>query len=376
MRREGGLAGLMNETAGGGPAGGRLVGLDRLRGLVVVVMALDHARHFLEPAHLRPEDLATTTPGYFLSRWVTHLCAPAFVFLAGSGAALQRRPDGLAGRLFVRGLWLMVLEATWVNFSWSFGFAQPYLGVLWAIGGAMVLLAALVRLPRVAVGLVGLLLPVLGLLGVALPWPGGLGVLASPGLVSVGGLDILISYPIIPWFGVLALGWGSLPLQLDGRRRAAVGGAAVAGALTLRLAGLGDPRPWTSAHPDLWRAAADLVDPSKYPPSLTYQALFLGIGLMLIGPLRRLPASLAAPLDVFGRVPLFFYLLHLPLYHLMDMLVSLQLYGTPTVPPDSPPALGWMVAVWAVGLALMVGPSRAWGALKARHPGAWWTAYV
>jgi uncharacterized membrane protein len=376
MRGEGGLAGLMNEPAGGGPAGGRLLGLDRLRGLVVVLMALDHARHFLEPAELSPEDLATTTPAYFLSRWLTHLCAPAFVFLAGSGAALQRRSEGLPGRLALRGLWLIALELSWVNFSWSFGFSTGYLGVLWAIGGAMLLLAAVCRLPRAAVGALGALAPALGLLLSPEGWPLGLRLLIAPVSFTVGELPVVVSYTILPWFGVMAMGWGSLPLQLDPRLRAAAGAAALVGFVALRAAGLGDPRPWTPAHPEAWRAAADFFDPSKYPPSLAYQALFLGIGLLLISPLQRLPAVLAAPLDVFGRVPLFFYLLHLPIYHLMDMLVSLQLYGTTTVPPDSPPALGWMVAVWAVGLALLFGPSRAWGAFKARHPGAWWTAYV
>ena len=364
-----------SEHSAGVAVGGRLVGIDRLRGLVIMLMALDHARHFLEPAHFSPEDLSTTTPAYFLSRWVTHLCAPVFVFLAGSGAALQRSPEGLAGRLAKRGLWLILLELTWVSFSWSFGFSRSHLGVLWAIGAAMVLLAPLVRLPRPTIAVVGLLMPLVGLYlpPESLILPARL--LIFPGSIAPAGHQISVSYAVLPWFGVLAMGWGSLPIQLSPKLRSFIGITALAAYFAMRLLGVGDPRPWLGGQPDAWLNVAELINPSKYPPSLAYQALFLGIGLLLIGPLGRLPAAIAKPLDVFGRVPLFFYLLHLPLYHLIGVGISTLLYDAQRVPADSAPALGWMIAAWVSGLAVMTWPSVRWAELKARHHGAWWTAY-
>lgn len=354
----------------------RLVGVDRLRGLVVVLMALDHARHFLQPEHADPEDLAQTTPLYLLSRWLTHLCAPAFVLLAGAALDLGQRPAAPwpDRRVLKRGLWLIFIELSYVSFCWQFGFARIHAGVLWAIGGSMVLMS-LLPLPRFGLWAVGLGLPLLWAL---LPWShpiGPVGALLWSWSGAIGPVDIGVSYGVIPWFGVLCLGRALSPALRDPARALGFGAASLGLFAALRLVGFGDP---DALDPALygWRAAADLLNPSKYPPSLQFQALFLGIALALITPLRALPGRLGAPLEVLGRVPMFFYLVHLPVYHIIGRVFSTLHYGVAQVPADAAPALHLMALSWVLGLAVVYPACRAWAAHKARHPGAWWGAYL
>ncbi len=354
----------------------RLVGVDRLRGLVTVLMALDHARHFLQPEHADPEDLAQTTPLYLLSRWLTHLCAPAFVLLAGAALDLGQRPAGLwpDRRALKRGLWLIFLELTYVSFCWQFGFARIHAGVLWAIGGGMVLMS-LLPLPRVGLVAVGLGLPLLWAL---LPWShpiGPAGALLWSWSGALGPIQVGVSYAILPWFGVLCLGRALGPTLRAPTRALAVGAASLALFAALRLIGFGDPAALDPALQG-WRAAADLLNPSKYPPSLQFQALFLGLALALVAPLGALPRRLGAPLDVLGRVPLFFYVVHLPVYHVLGLIFSRLHYGVAHVPAEAAPALHLMLLSWVLGLGVVYPVCSAWAAHKRRHPGAWWGAYL
>jgi uncharacterized membrane protein len=354
----------------------RLVGVDRLRGLVTVLMALDHARHFLQPAEADPEDLATTTPLYFLSRWVTHLCAPTFVLLAGAALDLGQRPAGPwpDRRALKRGLWLIFIELTYVSFCWQFGFSRMHAGVLWAIGGGMVLMS-LLPLPRMGLFAAGLGLPVLWSI---LPWThpiGPAGALLWAWTGDVGPIEIGVSYAILPWFGVLCLGRALSPALRAPDRALGIGAASLALFAALRVVGFGDHAPLDPAL-DGWQAAADLLNPSKYPPSLQFQALFLGLALLLIAPLRALPARLGAPLEVLGRVPLFFYFVHLPIYNVLGRIFSTWQYGQALVPPEGAPALPLMALSWILGLLLVYPTCVVWAAHKARHPGAWWGAYI
>lgn len=365
----------------------RVAVLDLLRGLVMVLMALDHSRAFLGGG-TDPLDLATTTPAWFLTRWVTHFCAPVFVALAGLSAALYARRVGVevARRFLVsRGLWLILLEVTVVNFCWQFSFYHVSLLVIWALGASMITLAVTIRLHRLAPLLLGLVV-LLGhdlLSGIdpadmgsmALPW----GLALAPYGFSIGSLPVGVSYPFLPWAGLMALGWASAPwLMGDGevrpRRAIALGLGLLAAFVLLRSLGLyGDPRPWTAQERGWSYTMLSFLDCAKYPPSLHFLLMTLGPALLLLPLLERVGRHLAPLLQVFGRVPLFFYLLHIPLIHLGARLWSLATLG-----PDGhlDQDLGRVYQGWVLVLVLLWPLCQAWGRHKAAHPERWWLRYV
>ncbi len=348
----------------------RLSGVDRLRGLVIVLMALDHMRGFVAP--FSPEDFSRTTLAFFLVRWVTHFCAPVFLLLAGVGANLhsQRGDRAATARfLFTRGLWLMLLELTWVNFSWFFSFDSLHLGVLWAIGGAMVVLSALVRLPRRWVGLAGLLMILVLEFTVLEPDNPVMGLLFEPSSWELGGLSVQVVYVIVPWWAVMALGWGFGDLIRD-RRRVLVGLGMTLAFLGLR-AWNGLDQPW-EVYPETGRTVAHFLNPSKYPPSLLFLLMTLGPALMVLGLLERLPRS---PLDVFGRVPLFFYLIHLPFIHVAGMAWNRLRHGQ-TSASGTELELWAIVGLWVLASALLYPICVRWAALKRKHPDRWWLRYL
>jgi uncharacterized membrane protein len=293
-------------------------------------MALDHTRAFLSDARFAPLDLLHTTPALFLTRWVTHFCAPVFFLLAGLGAALslgygRARPE-FSRSLLTRGLWLVLLELTVVSVGWHFTFrVVPWTaGVIWALGWSMVLMAALAWLPLPVVAVVGVALIGLHNATDAVP-PDAFG--AAAWLWRVlhvpdRNADTLIrvDYPIVPWVGVMALGYcmGPLMRQPPTRRRRALlalGVLTVAAFLALRVTnGYGDPQPW-SAQPTRTATALDFLRVRKYPPSLDFLLMTLGPAFMALAWLERARGRLATILVTFGRVPLFFYVLHIYLAH-------------------------------------------------------------
>ncbi len=315
-------------AAGEARAATRLASIDRLRGLVIVVMALDHLRDFFDADALRfsPTDLEHTYPALFFTRFVTHYCAPTFTLLAGLSAFLaasrfsSRRE--LAGFLASRGLWLILLEAFVVSPVWSLGSGKIELGTLWAIGCGLIALSGLVFLPARVVFAVGLAL-VFGhnlLDGVHARDLGAFGpfwrLLHERGPLPFG-LAGGVLYPALPWIGVIALGYGlgplfSLPSTQRLERLSAMGLAAVALFLLLRGINLyGDPRPWTAQASGVLTALS-FLNVTKYPPSLDYALVTLGPALVLLAVMeRRGGGPLAAALETFGRAPLFFYVLHL-----------------------------------------------------------------
>ncbi len=393
-------------------AGARLAEIDMLRGLVIVIMALDHVRDYFHAGAFRfdPLDPAQTTPLLYATRWITHLCAPTFVFLAGVSAFLQtakgKSGSALAGFLLTRGLWLIVLELTVLSFGWSFGFPYPlFLQVIWAIGWSMVALSALVFLPRVAVLAVGLMI-VCGhnLLDPLTPEQfGGGGVfwtlLHEGGLVTIGGQPIgLAAYPILPWIGVMAVGYGAgplflMPAQARDRKLIGVGLAMIALFLVLRGFNLyGNPetgeQSWNE-QPNLGAQFMSFFDVQKYPPSLMFLMVTLGISMLLLALLRRLKGPAAHMLLVFGAVPLFFYVLHIYLAHALAIAANAAmgrdasgmfgfLVNTFTA-PERMEGLGvslpWVYVAWLVVLALLYPLCRYWAALKRRRRD-WWLSYL
>jgi uncharacterized membrane protein len=388
------------------PANSRIASVDVVRGAVMVLMAIDHVRVFAGvPAGGRG-------PGVFFTRWVTHFCAPAFVFLAGTSAFLYGRTHaGLSRHLLVRGAWLVLLELTVVRLAWTFNldFAGYELaGVLWAIGWCMVLLAGLVRLPLKAIAAFGLLVvaahnladPFFGAWIEALPRSplAGLwkilyvGFHAGPIQPGPRGPTLVVLYSIVPWVGVMAAGYAFgrvLTLEPARRDRTCLALGLGATALFLLLRGFnlyGDPRPWTDATqgPNPMPALLAFLNTNKYPASLCFLLMTLGPTIALLPALERARGPLARVLTVFGRVPFFFYLLHLPLIHVLALVVSrLRLgevspwlfanhpMGNPRPPDGYAWSLGLLYLVWAAAVVILYFACRWFADLKARRQDPW-----
>jgi uncharacterized membrane protein len=386
----------------------RLYSVDAVRGIVMVVMALDHVRDFFHAyaKALDPTDPAKTWTALFFTRWATHFCAPTFVFLAGAGAFLSARRGRtkreLARFLLTRGLWLIVLELTVVRFGWVFNldYHLVFVQVIWAIGWAMVALAGLVFLPTRAVAAVGLLMIFLhnALDGVGSQSLGPLGwlwvLLHEQGVLAPRpGFVIFVAYPLVPWVGVMALGYafGEL-LTLERRRRrrllVATGGAAFALFVLLRAANVyGDPTPWVAQGRGWWYTLLSFLNTQKYPPSLLFLLMTLGPAVVAVALFDREggPGRVVRPFVVFGRVPLFYYLLHVPLIHLVAVLFAYAKYGRaewlfmnwppPGAPQPEPPGYGydlWAVYLIWLGVVAALYPLCRWfAAVKSRRRDAW-----
>jgi uncharacterized membrane protein len=377
----------------------RVRGLDVLRGLVIVLMVIDHVRYFLSSARFDPTDPAQTTAALFFTRWITHFCAPVFMLLAGAGAYLslgrgRTKPD-VSRYLLTRGLWLLVLELTVARFGWQFnldyGFSSAL--VFWALGWSMIALAALVWLSVPWIGVLGVLMIAGHNLcdGVAADDWGSLGwlwtILHQPGMLTVGpGVQFFVLYPLIPWIGVMAAGYAfgrlaTLPPSRRDRIYLMLGAALTIAFVLLRLGNwYGDPSPWTLQETG-WRTALSFLNTTKYPASLLFLLMTLGPAIALLPALERMRGPLAEILLTIGRVPLFFWLLHVPLIHLVALGFSLARYGEiiPWLvrnPPTSlPEGYGYgLGVVYAVTFAVVAGlyPLCRWYAdLKRRRRDPW-----
>ena len=383
----------------GQPAGTRATrdaSVDVMRGVVIVLMALDHVRIFFTAAAFDPLDLTQTSPGLFLIRWVTHLCAPAFFALAGLSVWLQHARgvsrNELARWLVIRGLWLIALEVTVFGFAWSFTPGWRWLGVIWGLGAAMLLLAAGLYVPRRALLALGggfalvhsLLIPqYIGSAPVAL---------YAPGFVEVAVLGrMLVIYPVLPWAALMLVGYAAgawlYPHGAPRRRRlVATGIIALVAFVVLRVLGLGDPSDQAPA-PDspTWQHLAVFVDVDKYPPSTLYALLMLGLATLLLAAFAGRPgkASSMRWLATFGSVPFFFYLLHLFVIHGLALLVASSLdrprahlfWHDPD--PQMLPAPGYglevagLLATWVIVVALLYPACAAFARFKRRRGDAW-----
>jgi uncharacterized membrane protein len=410
-----------------GTARPRVASVDLIRGAVMILMAIDHVRVFSGLPAGGP------TPAIFFTRWVTHFCAPAFVFLAGTSAFLssRRRPppprSGAGDRerglvsveatLVTRGAWLIFLELTFLRLAWTFNldFAHYEMaGVIWCIGWCMILLAGLVRLPLGVVGAIGIAIiaghnlmdPHLGAAIHSLDTNrlAGLwkilyiGFFAGPIRFGADGPNLIVLYSIIPWIGVMAAGYAFghvLTLDPDRRNRICliVGLGATAAFLVLRGFNLyGDPRPWSTAprpngQPPM-PALLAFLDTNKYPASLAFLLMTLGPTIALIPLLERARGALARWVTVFGRVPFFYYMLHIPLIHLLALVVSKVRLGMvspwlftnhPMGNPPPPDGYTWslplLYLVWLVAIGILYPACRWFAALKARRTD-WWLRYL
>jgi uncharacterized membrane protein len=384
----------------------RLEGVDLLRGLAMVVMVLDHTRDFFTDASIDPTDLSRATPALFLTRWITHFCAPTFALLAGVGARLAggrgQDPGTLARFLLTRGLWLILLEQTVEKFGILF---RPSPGlllglVLWSIGGSFVLLSAFVavRVPAWFVGAAGLaIIAGHNLLDLVPPDAArSMGPLARfllrPGIVQIpGGVTAFVGYPLLPWFAVVAVGYwlGGVYALERGRRRkvlTGIGLAAIALFVALRAGNVyGDPRRWSSGADSLMTALS-FVNCTKYPPSLQFLLMTLGPAILALAAFDRGAGVLGRPLVTLGRVPLFYYLLQWYVIHGLALLVALA-RGVPTgwllvdtfpvqPPPSSAFGLAAVYGWWIVALALLYGPCAWFAGYKGRHRGSAWLSYL
>jgi uncharacterized membrane protein len=373
------------------PPTARLRSLDVMRGLVMVLMAIDHVRVYSgQPA-------GGPTAGIFFTRWVTHFCAPAFVFFAGTSAFLYGRRLGdtgaLARYLVARGLLLVLLELTVIRVAWTFNFDfGHYLlaGVIWMLGVCMVLLAALIWLPITAIAAFGLIVifaqNLAGVAAQAVPeWAARF--LYFGGVFTLGedGPAVAVLYSIVPWIGVMAAGYAFgaiVVVERDARDRLCLRIGLTATALFLVLGGISvflQPPP-PGAPPLLFR----LLNQQKYPASQVFLLMTLGPTIALLPQADRARGVVGELLAVFGRVPLFYYLLHIPLIHAAALVVSLMregrvnpwLFGNhPMMPPPVPEGYRWslplLYLVFALVIAILYVPCRWFAELKARRQGAW-----
>jgi uncharacterized membrane protein len=377
----------------------RLDGIDFLRGLVMAIMVLDHARDFFGGSSMNPRDVHDA--GLFVTRWVTHFCAPIFVLLAGVSAFLYgnrgRTKSEVARFLVTRGMWLMIIEITVVRLAWTFNLSYDFvfMQVIWAIGCAMVALAALIYLPRWAIATFALTM-ILGhnlLDGVE---PDGswrwLWVMAhAPGSLRPSpGIEIMAVYPLIPWVAVMAAGYALAPVFLqpeEQRRRTLlkIGFAVTIGFVVLRATNLyGDPAPWT-VQDGFVPTLLSFINCEKYPPSLLYLAMTIGPGLILLGLFQNASSGLARVVVAIGRVPFLFYVAHIVLLHAMAVAVAHVTVGDigwlfrhmPAFnkPEDYGLTLPGVYALWIVALALLFPLCRWFGALKQRRKD-WWLSYL
>lgn len=396
----------IDHTVGSRP---RIHSVDLLRGLVMIIMALDHVRNYFAMTAFAPTDLSESSAGWFFARWITHFCAPVFVFLSGTSAWLYRQNKQattaeLARFLLSRGVWLIFIELTLITFFWQFGYNFLILQVIWAIGWSMVVLAALVFLPTWAIAGVGLAL-IFGhnLLDGISPEASGLGWVWNvlhvsaylPAASWAGPMDAYVGYPLIPWIGVMAVGYafGRLierPPSVRDRWMLGLGLAASLLFVVLRAtnlygeSGLGPADAvWTDHGRGALYAFMSFINTTKYPPSLLYLLMTLGPALMLMPLLERWRGAAADFVTVFGRVPFLFYVLHLPLIHASSVIwtrVSFGQWGAnwfnPAMwPPGYEPSLWRAYLVWALVIAVLYWPCKAFMEYRKRHT-QWWLSYI
>ena len=350
----------------------RLTSIDALRGLVMIIMALDHVRDFFhaDASVFQPDNLARTTTALFFTRWITHFCAPTFMFTAGLGAFFWlrggRTKNELSAFLWKRGLWLIFLEFTIerLGLDPTFVTAPIYLIVLWSLGWAMIALAVLVHLPArvvaaisiATIALHNLLDPIKAAQIGSAGWIWKL--LHEQSAMQVGGITIIAGYPLIPWIAVMALGYCFGPIIRDRRRLLVIGLGMSAAFVLLRAINVyGDPSPWNGT------TLLSFLRCTKQPPSLDYLLMTLGPAIVVLSWFDRLSFGETNPLIVFGRVPLFYFLLHLLVAHL----VALALGETHHL---------WAVYVMWIAVVAGLYPVCLWYMRLKKRNRAGWLSYM
>ena len=376
----------------------RIDSIDLLRGVIMILMAIDHSRDYFGMPGVSPTNLAQTTVPLFFTRWITHFCAPVFFLLMGTGAYLALRRKSvteLSRFLLTRGIWLLVLELTVVRclgFQFNFDYQVTLLNVLWALGWALIALSALVWLPAPLVTAFGVVM-IAGhnLLDPVRSASSLWALLHAPGFVYSGEEHVVfVSYTLIPWVGVTAAGYGLGQIYhwSPERRRAFLlraGLALTAAFLVLRgLNVYGDPVPWATQASGAFTAVS-FLNTNKYPPSLLFLLMTLGPALVFLWAVDRRTPGVLRPALTFGKVPMFYFVLHLPLIHLLAVIVCYARYGTAhwmfespdlaNFPFTAPPGWGFSLPIvyliWLFVVALLYPACRWFAALKQRRTEAW-----
>jgi uncharacterized membrane protein len=382
----------------------RVPSIDALRGLVMIIMALDHTREFLHASAqvFQPEDLTRTSTVLFFTRWVTHICAPVFFFTAGLGAFFWkshgRTNAELTSFLWKRGVWLALLDLTVMRYALTFRMTTGIviLSVLWALGLSMITLAFLSRSPIRWLATFSIMVVVLHNLtdsitadrfgSLAWVWY----ILHQQGVFNLGSALVLVAYPLVPWFAVMALGYCfGLVMQLDEKRRrrwlTSLGLALIAAFLLLRgINHYGDPQKWSSEIP--YMTVLSFLRRTKYPASLDFLLMTLGPAFLLLAWFDKMKFDSRNPLIVFGRVPLFYFILHFYLIRVLAFPLAWGKYGKaafllspmPSLggPADLYPAsygyqLGTVYLAWIVVVLLMYPVCLWFSKLKARSKAGW-----
>ncbi len=383
----------------------RIESIDLLKGLVMVVMALDHVRDYFHYSAFMfdPADPTQSTLPIFFTRWITHFCAPAFSFLAGLSAFMvgkRKTKKELSVFLLKRGLWLVFIEMTIVNFAWYFDiyFRSPGLLVIWSLGISMIVLAALIHLPRKLI----LLFSLLFIFGHNL-----LDNIQNAGNVLwailhhfsifklTEGVEFIVAYPLIPWIAVMALGYyfGSFydnSFDSINRKKTfnVIGISALVLFIIIRFINYyGDPIPWKDDNTTT-KDLISFLNPSKYPPSLLFLLMTLGATFLFLANAEKLKGKMVDFFSTFGRVPFFYYILHIYLIHLVALLFAelsgfgWQIMILPDWVTEMPTLKGygfplWVVyAVW-VGVILLLYPvCKKFDKYKQAHKAKWWLSYL
>ncbi len=385
----------------------RIESLDVLRGLVIILMAVDHVRDFWSLEAFRPEDLTQTTPEYFFTRWITHFCAPIFVFLAGTAAFLYQTKINdkakLSQFLLSRGLWLILIEVVVINSSWSLGFFLTswgfFLQVIWAIGVSMIVLAALVWLSDTMILIISLLM-IFGHNAFDFIVPADFGslswiwtILHEGGWVALnakGNWGMYIAYPLIPWIGVMGAGYvfGNIMLQTAEKRTTwlyRLGLTALILFVLLRFSNLyGDATDWETQKNTLYTFMS-FINTEKYPPSLLFLLMTLGPAFLLLILFEKKTWGWLGFLKVFGRVPFFFYVLHFIVIHLSSMLYFKLVYGQWFDLANNQSAKNWpdfyqpsilrLYLAWAGTVVVFYFLCRWYDRYKSTHK-QWWLKFL
>jgi uncharacterized membrane protein len=387
----------------------RIESIDLLRGLIMIIMAIDHVRDYFHAAAFTddPLNLQTTTPLLFFTRLITHYCAPLFMFLSGISASLvgQRKGKAYLTRfLATRGLWLVFLELTVVCFAWFFNptFTTQLLGVIWALGWSMIFLAGFIHLPKWAMLTIGLMLVfghnLLDTVHVSSPVAASFGwsVVHQFNFFKLGNFNILVGYPLVPWIGVMALGYclGSIykkDTNAEKRKRLLMylGLGSILLFIIIRYTNLyGDSSKWSEQRTALYTLFS-FLKVTKYPPSLLYLLMTIGPGLVFLSISEIVHGRLPQAIKTIGRVPMFYYLVHLYLIHIGSLLAAIisgrhwtDMVNFSTWISLEPKlhgygfSLGVVYAVWASLIVILYFLCKWYDGYKSSHRDKWWLSYL
>lgn len=376
----------------------RILSIDVLRGIIMIIMALDHTRDFFSNVYFDPLDLTKTSPQLFLTRWITHFCAPVFVFLAGTSAFLSfssgKTKKEASLFLLTRGLWLIFAEIAIINLAWSFDPTYTFVGVqvIWAIGWSMIFLAGFIFLKPIYVGIIGLVMIF------------GHNALDGIKSESFGSYKIVwmflheqnfikyandtrffgVMYPIIPWVGVMATGFAfGTVFKMDAAKRKKwlliTACSCIALFIIIRYSNMyGDMKTWQPQN-SWWKNILAFINCSKYPPSLLYLLMTLGPAMFCLILFEKWNNSLTRIFAVYGRVPFFYYVLHVVLIHGGAVLLSAVLGIKSSTFFEPSAQWGWSLRyvylAWFIFVVLLYWPCKWFMHVKARRKD-WWLSYL